>query len=183
MTVPESQIEKVGVSPHYDVFVSYHWQDHKNVEAVARGLRERGLSVFLDRWYLVPGRPWPETLEETLSTCHAVAVVLGPNGMGRWQQREKYLALERQAHDSSFPVIPVLLPGVDPALGFLSQNTWVDFRNRLDDPEVLDILARAAQGEPPGPDIRDRMQAALAGVCPYRGLNAFREEDAPFFFE
>jgi formylglycine-generating enzyme required for sulfatase activity len=182
MEASESQIEKVGTSPRYDVFVSYHWQDHEDVETLAQALRDRGLSVFLDRWYLVPGRPWPQALEETLSTCRAVAFVLGPNGMGRWQQREKYLALERQAHDRSFPVIPVLLPGADPALGFLSQNTWVDFRNRSEDPVVLDILAKAARGEPPGPDLRYRMQAALASVCPYRGLNAFREEDAAFFF-
>ena len=33
----------------FDVFLSYHWRDHARVEAVARWLREQGLTVFLDR--------------------------------------------------------------------------------------------------------------------------------------
>ncbi len=51
---------------NYDVFLSYNWRDHGIVEEVARNLREQGLSVFLDRWYVVPGRPWPHVLEEAL---------------------------------------------------------------------------------------------------------------------
>lgn len=130
----------------HDLFLSYHWQDHVAVESLARSLKTLGLSVFLDRWYLVPGRPWPQALEEEISRCNAVAVVLGPHGMGPWQQREKYLALQRQAHDDAFPVIPVLLPGADPALGFLSQNTWVDLSGQLHDSVSLEILAKAARG-------------------------------------
>jgi TIR domain len=107
----------------YDVFLSYHSRNHAAVEAVARQLREVGLTVFLDRWYLVPGRQWPEVLEEVLHNCHAVAIFLGPDGMGPWQQREKDLALDRQARDPTFPVIPVLLPSADPTLGFLGLNT------------------------------------------------------------
>jgi hypothetical protein len=166
----------------YDVFFSYHWRDHAEVEAVAQALRQQGLNVFLDRWYLVPGRAWPQALEEVLASCRAVAVFIGPQGMGPWQQREKFLALSRQTRQSDFPVIPVLLPGADPALGFLSQNTWVDLRQRPDDPLSLEILKIAVQGEAPGPDLNARVQATLASVCPYRGLRPFREEDAPFFF-
>src|SRR4030095_3925708 len=87
-----------------------------------------GLTVFLDCWYLLPGRPWPRALEELLDACHPIGIFLGPHGMGRWQQREKDLALDRQTRDPAFPVIPVLLPGADPALGFLSLNTWGDLR-------------------------------------------------------
>ena len=44
--------------------------------------------------------------------------------MGSWQKREKERALDRQANESGFSVIPVLLPGVDdPALDFLGLNT------------------------------------------------------------
>ena len=46
------------MTPDDDVFISYHWRDREGVESVAIALRERGLSGFLDRWYLVPGRPW-----------------------------------------------------------------------------------------------------------------------------
>jgi hypothetical protein len=106
-----------------------------------------------------------------------MAVFLGPMGMGRWQQREKELGLDRQAHDPNFGVIPVLLAGADPALGFLKVNTWVDLRARLA-AENIEILARAARGEPPSADLRAQIADTLAGICPYRGLQPFREEDA-----
>lgn len=163
----------------YDVFLSYNFHDRARVEDIARNLQSRGLRVFLDRWYLVPGQPWPQVLERTLACCRAVAIVLGPSGMGRWQQRERDLALDRQAHDPAFPVIPVLLPGADPALGLLSLNTWVDLRTGGLD--VLAVLAAAVRGEPPGPEFREQITATLATVCPYRGLRPFREEDTPFF--
>ena len=135
-----------NVNP-YDVFCSYSWRDRAAVEAVAQALQRRGLKVFLDRWYLVPGRPWPQALEEILASCRAVAVFVGPQGLGDWQQREAYLALNRKDITA---VIPVLLPGADPALGFLSLHTWVDLRQGLDDPLSLAILHKAIRGEPPG---------------------------------
>jgi hypothetical protein len=166
----------------FDVFLSYHWRDHPRVEAVAHWLRDQGLKVFLDRWYLTAGRPWPEALERALGTCRAAAVFLGPGEMGPWQQREKYLALERQARDAMFPVIPVLLPQADPVLGFLGQNTWVDLREQPDDAARLSILAAAIRGGPLGPDVHATLNATFATLSPYRGLLHFREEDAPFFF-
>ena len=166
----------------FDVFFSYHWRDHEAVEAVARVLRDQGLKIFLDRWYLVPGQPWPQALEQALAGCRAVAVFVGPQTLGPWQLREKDLALDRQAKEPQFPVIPVLLPGAEAALGFLSLNTWVDLRGRLDDPAGLEILRAAVRGEPPGADLQEKLRATLAAVCPYRGLRYFREEDAAFFF-
>lgn len=166
----------------YDVFLSYNNRDHAAVEAIAAGLREQGISVFLDRWYLVAGTPWPEHLESVLNSCRSAAIILGPHGTGRWQQREQYLALERQARDPAFPVIPVLLLGADPALGFLSLNTWVDLRRGIDEPGASALLAAAVRGEPPGPESRRRAATTLSTICPYRGLRFFREEDAPFLF-
>ena len=39
----------------YDVFFSYQWQDRAEAEQIAHAVQERGLRVFLDRWYLTPG--------------------------------------------------------------------------------------------------------------------------------
>ena len=98
------------LSKTFDVFLSYHWRDHAQVEALARRLREQGLRVFLDRWYLTPGQSWLKALEATLAHCRAVAVCIGQGEMGPWQQREKDLALERQVsaerRGQPFPVIP-----------------------------------------------------------------------------
>jgi hypothetical protein len=167
----------------YDVFISYHWRDHSKVEPIARELREKhGLKPFLDRWYLVPGQSWPQALQETLRSCRAVAVLIGPGEMGPWQQREMYFALDRQARDPKFPVIPVLLPGADPVLGFLGQNTWIDLREHAAEPAPINILALAVRGEPPSPELREQLSTTMATICPYRGLLYFREEDAAFFF-
>lgn len=161
----------------FDVFLSYDSRDRPAVEAIAGALRERGLDVFLDRWFLTPGRPWQEELENALNDCHAVAVILGPHGMGPWQKREYWVALDRQARNDRFLVVPILIPDADPPLGFLSVNTWIDLRAGADGGEI-DRLADALYG---------RTQAAApavatGAVCPFRGLRPFREEDAEFFF-
>lgn len=82
------------------LFLSYNTADHVEVEAIASGLRARDVEVFLDRWELVPGRSWPEALEKALGDCSGVAVILGRHGVGRWQQREQYVALNRQTADN-----------------------------------------------------------------------------------
>ena len=166
----------------FDVFFSYHTVDHAAVTQVARRLHERGIRVFLDRWYLAAGQPWPQALEQTLASCGAVAVFVGAEGLGPWQQRERDLALDRQAREPGFPVIPVLLSAADPALGFLKLNTWVDLSAGVADEAALETLAAAIRGQAPGPLVLQRIEAVRAEVCPFRGLRPFREEDEPFFF-
>lgn len=163
------------MSDSYDAFISYHSRDRGAVEALARSLAKAGLKIFLDRWYLIPGQPWPDALERVLGSCRAVVICVGPGEMGEWQKREKNYALERQASTPGFPVIPVLLPGADTASGFLAQNMWVDFRAGVEQPAQLLILVEAIRGTQPE-------LVLTSSVCPYRGLSYFREEDAPFFF-
>ena len=98
----------------FDVFFSYATRDHAAVERIARELTDLGIRVFLDRWYLTPGQRWVPELEQTLAACKAVAVFVGAEGLGRWQQPERDLALNRQAREPGFPVIPVLLDRADP---------------------------------------------------------------------
>ncbi|HET6522628.1 MAG TPA: TIR domain-containing protein, partial [Geminicoccaceae bacterium] len=178
---PLSRGRLTGGEASFDVFFSYCWRDHAPVAAVARALTERGLRVFLDRWYLTPGQPWPQALERTLASCNSVAVFLGADGLGPWQQRERDLALDRQGREPGFPVIPVLLTRADPALGFLRLNTWVDLSASVADQPALDILCAAIRRQPPGPADLHRIAAVRAEICPYRGLRPFREEDAAFF--
>jgi KaiC/GvpD/RAD55 family RecA-like ATPase len=165
----------------YQLYLSYHSPDREAVQMVQRLLEARGITTFMDRKDLTPGLPWPQALEDALRSVNAVAVFLGPHGLGGWQKREMWFALDRQVQEEkagrAFPVIPVLLPGADPTPGFLFLNTWVDLRDDLTDPEGLDALARAAGGE-----AEKRPEEIPVALCPYRGLRAFREEDAGFFF-
>jgi hypothetical protein len=156
----------MSVDNRFDVFLSYNSRDHVPVEVVGRWLRDQGLKVF-----------------QALGTCRAAAAVfVGSREMGDWQQREQYVALERQARDSTFLVIPVLLPQADPGLGFLGQNAWADLRERPDDPAEFALLVAAIRGEPLDRDTSDTLNATRATLSPYQGLLYFREEDAPFLF-
>ena len=164
-----------------DIFLSYNSADHGLVEDVARRLRDAGLEPFLDRWYLAPGARWRAKLEATLNACKAFAIFVGPGEMGSWQQREVDVALDLQSRSPNLPVIPVLLPGCEPPLGFLRQLTWVDLRTQTIEQGIA-ILIKAARGEAPGPEVQKDLDSVRASICPYRGLLHFREEDAPYFF-
>ena len=166
----------------YDVFFSYRWRDQIRVGALADALgAQAGLRVFVDRWYLVAGEPWLAALERALMSCRAAAICIGPGELGPWQQRELCLALARQARDPDFRVIPVLLPGADPVLGFLGTNMPIDLRDGAGDEAFVALLAAALRGTVPPAELVGAFQRARTSVCPYRGLLYFREEDAPFF--
>jgi hypothetical protein len=164
-----------------DVFISYSRADEAAVGALTSALAERGIKTFLDRNDLTAGMPWPQALEQGLQAARSVLVAIGRDGLGPWQKRELWFALDRQVDaersGAAFPVIPVLLAGADPAHGFLSLNTWVDCRRSGLTTDGLDAIVRAIRGtETPVP-------AASGGrVCPFRSLQSFREEDAGFYF-
>jgi hypothetical protein len=137
----------------YDVFLSYNSEDLEAVELIAVHLADRaGLKPWLDKWELVPGEPWFRNLERGLTSALTCAVFVGKSGEGPWQQRELAAALDRQVKNSGFRVVPVLLPDAPatPDLPvFLAGNTWVAFRDILDD-EALWRLECGICGKPPG---------------------------------
>ncbi len=172
-------------NPRFDLFLSYNRLDRKLVDSLAEALRERGLKVFKDDWYLRPGQFWPAALERNLEASGAVAVAVGRNGLGSWQQREAAAALDIQSRRSKgerpLPVIPVLLDqGSERQAGlvFLLQNTWVEGW----DPRAADLIVGAVEGKAPAELYDDAHPDPRARICPYRGLGVFREEDAGFYF-
>jgi WD40 repeat protein len=165
------------------LYLSFNNADRKSVAEVQKLLEGRGIATFVDRKDLVAGLPWSQALEEELGGVDGVAVFVGRD-LGTWQKREMWFALDRQVREEKqgriFPVIPVLLPGADLASGFLFLNSWIDLRAGgpgLVVGEVLEAFERA---------IRSTELVQTSGrpsvICPYRGLQVFREEDAAFFF-
>ncbi len=66
---------------HYDVLLSYK-DDQSAVVLIARCLREKARQQpFLDRWHLVPGEPWQESLETTLNASRSCGSVLYRAGL------------------------------------------------------------------------------------------------------
>jgi TPR repeat protein/energy-coupling factor transporter ATP-binding protein EcfA2 len=170
-----------AASETYDVFVSYSRADGRHAAEIDSALRANGLSSFFDRRNLAPGLPWVRALEQAIDAAKAVVVLIGPRGLGNTQQYERELAIVRQTQDPAFPVVPVFLPETtaDRPFDFLNLLTWVDFSHVAkvsDAPDELARLLAAVRGTPsPGDAVRE-------AICPYRGLDAFREEDAAFFF-
>src|SRR5262245_35873800 len=168
-----------GREPDWDVFLSYSRTDKASVVAIQRQLAARGVKTFLDRHQLTAGLSWAEALETGLRSSRAVAVFLGPGGVGLWQQREIAFALNQQAEyersDRLYPVIPILLDGAEVTASFLFLNTWIDFRDALAFEESLDAFVAALRGGPSG------VLAGAADLCPYRALLPFTEADAALY--
>jgi hypothetical protein len=138
----------------FAVFLSHNSEDKNSVEKIAIFLEDKAnLKPWLDKWTLIPGENWVRALERGLDSSATCAVFVGKNGEGPWQKPEVDRALQKQVNDASFRVIPVLLPDAStkPVLpGFLSNNTWVDFRKGLDDDEALWCLECGIRGQPRG---------------------------------
>jgi energy-coupling factor transporter ATP-binding protein EcfA2 len=165
----------------FDVFLSYNSEDRIVVERIAKRLREQRLEPWWDRWALTPGNSWQEEIVEGLRASGACAVMVGPAGLGDWAREELAVAQDLAAKQRSFRIFMVLLPGApdlsDPGLAFLRTRTWVDLRNGVGQDGMQDLVS-AITGSP------RRRDVALAdgGICPYRGLEVFNEEQAEFFF-
>jgi Sulfatase-modifying factor enzyme 1/TIR domain len=169
----------------FDVFLSYDARDVDLVERVATRLKRAGLEPWLDRWRLTPGVSWQRELADGLRASGACAVFIGRQALGSWETEEFAVALDRAAKDPGYRVVPVLLPNLpdpfDPTTlpPFLATRTWVDLRSGVEHPRALQSLVNAIKGVPVGSDVPIEPRD---DVSPYRGLRAFEEEDADFFF-
>jgi hypothetical protein len=165
---------------NYDVFISYSRLDSRHATEIDSILRAKGLKSFFDRRNLSPGLPWARALEQAIGAAKAVIVLIGPLGLGNTQQYERELAFVRQSREPTFPVVPVILPGAstDLPFNFLQVLTWIDFSHVTkvsDAPLELQHLLTAVRGEPVSGEVEHE------AIYPYRGLDAFREEDSGVF--
>jgi hypothetical protein len=169
----------------FDAFLSFNSTDRPAVQEVAKRLQSQGIVVSLDDWEMAPGRDIVSALAEALRDSKTCVVFYGPNGLGPWHKKEVQAATDMEARDESFHVILVLLPGAERPrrgdvahLDFLLNAPWVEFLSTLDDERAFQRLVWGITGKkPPEPET-----VTGSDVCPYRGLEAFRPEDAKFFF-
>lgn len=165
------------------VFISYSRAHSAHAVALDEWLTEQGIATFLDTRHLRGGQLWITDLESAIAhECDAVVVLCGPGGLGNTQQYEKQFAITRQSREPDFPVIPAVLPQTKPwdfPRGFLTLQTWVDFATTTDlrqEPAALLRLLAAVRRESLDSD------TVRSSVCPYKDLDAFREEDEKLFF-
>ncbi|HKN82187.1 MAG TPA: toll/interleukin-1 receptor domain-containing protein [Pyrinomonadaceae bacterium] len=137
----------------YNVFLSHSHTDATLVEKLAEQLEDKNqLKTWLDKWVVTPGGSFQQAIAKGLQEAKSCAVFLGAKTAGGWFEKEYEAALNRQAEDKSYRVIPVLLPGADPdsVNVFLKLNDWVDFRDDAKFDYAMHRLVCGIKGIPPG---------------------------------
>ncbi|EIV91289.1 WD40 repeat-containing protein [Frankia sp. QA3] len=171
--------------PRYDVFLSYGTADLPAATRLADLLEARGVRPFLDRRHLVPGAPVQEAIEGVLLATEAVAVLVGPGGLGSWHHEEMRAALnEAVRRRGDVRVIPVLLPGSDAGAlpPFLARRLEVDLRRDTGDPAAIESLVAGIRGHA-ADHAADSARVRLPDTpAPYPSLRAFTEHDADRYF-
>ena len=150
----------------FDVFLSHNSKNKAAVRKLAEKLRERHIKVWLDEEQLVPGRPWQSALEDIIRTTGSAAVIVGPDGLGPWEEPESRALLSEFVR-RRIPVIPVLMPGAThkPTLPlFLNEFTWVDLRDGLTE-TALDQLEWGVTGRRPQPKLEEQPTGITQGTC------------------
>jgi len=153
------------VAQAFHCFLSHNRSDKPAVRALKAALAGLALRCWLDEEQLRPGLPWLPLLEDGIRACGAVAVCIGADGIGPWEQEEMGVALRLAVRDRGLPVIPVLLPGA-PARQewplFLTGRTLVDLRLGLT-AATLDGLYFGIVGHRPGAVPARTQRRRLAG--------------------
>jgi hypothetical protein len=130
----------------FHVFLCHNSKDKPVVRQLADALLEHGILAWIDDKGVLAGDRFPKKLEETIDRAGVLAVLIGPQGMGQWQEMEYHAALQRSLEKRDehgrprLRLIPVLLPGVgkEPELPlFLRGFHHVDLRKGPEDREQL----------------------------------------------
>ena|ERR1051326_2043539 len=137
----------------YDAFLSHSHDDADWVQQLAQRLEDEcGFKTWLDRWLLVPGGSWQQEMALGLDQAVSCVVCVGATTPSGWFLQEIERALNIQAADVNFRVIPVLLPdaSTENVPQFLGLRTWADFRHGKDPEYAFHILKSGILGTAPG---------------------------------
>lgn len=187
LAFPQARAGLVEVTPArpgrpdgvHDVLLSFHPDDLSAAEQLADQLEAYGVAPRLER--RPPGAPVRGVVERAFMTAGAIAVLIGAAGLPAQQAEEMRDALDRSIRrHSDIRVLPVLLPGADPASlpSLLARHLASDFRSQLDDPAATQALVAGIRGEPPR---RQRVRLPDS-PAPYPSLRAFTTAEADLFF-
>jgi hypothetical protein len=160
------------------VFLSFNSQDTAFAEAIRAGLSrlEPDAKIFFSRISLGAGF-WLPKLAEEIDQAEAFLLLIGPNGIGPWQEVEYFTAFDRHVRDKWFALVPAIVAGAAaPGLSFLRSLNWVESPVVTED-KLLHRLLAALKGEAVA-----RTTPLWKLVNPYRGLEAMNEANADYFY-
>jgi TIR domain len=156
------------------LFLSYNSRDESLALAVKKELESSAWSVFFAPWSLRAGAYWMPELAAAIRECDAFVLLAANAGLGPWQVLEYYEAMDRHAKDAEFPLIPALIGGIQPDAPFLRSLHWLNIASD----QTAGLQIAAALGNHASPEAASSWRY----LNPYRGLHAFRETDADFYF-
>ncbi|MEV4518009.1 toll/interleukin-1 receptor domain-containing protein [Dactylosporangium sp. NPDC049525] len=134
----------------FDIFLAHNSTDQPEALEIADGLRRQGIYPWIDVDQIRPGEWFYDAIQSAVRTVRSAGIVIGPAGVGRWQQLEIRTFVDRCV-THRVPVIPILLPGVAEVpeeLVFLRELHHVRFRS-TDDTEALQKLVWGVTGQRP----------------------------------
>jgi hypothetical protein len=161
----------------FNVFLSHSHLDAVWVEELARQLVDReGLRVWLDKWITVLGEPWRQAINRGLDNAKSCAVCIGEQTPKGWFQEEIGRAHNHRTKDTSFRVIPVLLPNAQTITvdDFLELRTWIDFRKGIDNSQEFHRLVSGIRGVAPGRDPQETVALESSPIPVRDGLIKLR---------
>ena len=131
--------------------------------------------VLLDRTRLEAGDDWAGVLQDWLAECEVAILLLSPRAMQRpWVLKEATILAFRRDRDPAFPLLPILLPGVDraafdahPGFSALALGATQAFAAGVVPAAVVDFVNHKLAGAPvPRITPLDRLQTALENrIC------------------
>ncbi|HML52431.1 MAG TPA: TIR domain-containing protein, partial [Propionicimonas sp.] len=149
--------------PPFDVFISHAWADSKVAFLLAEQLRRRGRRVFLAGDSLDPGvRVW-NVIEDAIVGAAAMLILVSPeSAKSNWVRLETALALKFAESGDSL-LIPVLLPGADPAdlPSQIAQFRGVSLGSAEDTAAALEAIDRSLAQQDRSPRFDQRHAASL----------------------
>ena len=114
-----------------DIFISYSYLDAPFVEKLARQLKSKGVSLWLDRYEIKPGEYVRDRINEGIANAEYFIAVLSPNSLGsQWVRHEIDAAMTRELGDKRVRLIPLLrgsLTAKDLPVDIRGKN-YLDFR-------------------------------------------------------
>ncbi len=160
------------------IFLSYAGADREVAARVVHGLRSAGANVWWDQDGIGWGDNWLEKLQDTLTACSGYLILVGSHGVRRWVKAELTVAIKRH-FEEDLPIFSLLLAGVmpenlPPFLSIFQSQSLPEDLDQVDYKTFTEALKLVSGA--------DRSISFGEDVCPFPGLEAFSEDDAPFFF-
>jgi TPR repeat protein len=160
------------------IFLSFNSRDISFAEAIRAGLSKIApdVKIFFSPISLGAGF-WLPRLAEEITEAEAFLLLIGPKGIGPWQEVEYFTAFDRHVSDKRFALVPVMVAGAEaPGLSFLRTLNWVEAPIVTEDKALHRLLA-ALKGETVA-----STTPLWKLVNPYRGLEAMTEANADYFY-